>query len=361
MPGSRISRSRAMPARSRRCDPLRKKRRDAPPDLAGFEIERLGAPDAAGRVHDDEKARSRGQGRIQGGVRKASDVVQTGDAARQRETLRLRAVGIDGELRAAIGQRRQHRVEPADFLFRRHRSRRHIAGSGAEFDDVGALGRETAGMCNGRGRVEKPAPVGKRIGGDVDDTDQKGARHCSLSPARSHPGRLRSRIAPTDSASAKTSSFSTSTRTRPTRGSAKHASQTRAANPSHRSIWPECGDLADRGDDLLVIDDAAAIVAGKPGLWCRGQRDRDPHPLLPAMLGAADADAAHQHEVAHDDRIALVLWRTRQVHRRFRGAAISGKKLVGSSRSRTSILCPKTGSGSQVSAPESRRSVPSPL
>src|SRR5689334_22830875 len=68
---------------------------------------------------------------------------------------------------------------------------------------------------------------------------------------------------------------------------------------------PGTGDLTDRGHDLLVIDDAAAVLAGVGGLRCRGQLDRDAHPLQPLTFDAAHPDAAQQHEVAHHDDVAV--------------------------------------------------------
>jgi hypothetical protein len=69
------------------------------------------------------------------------------------------------------------------------------------------------------------------------------ARHRSelsrIHPGGVQAGRARSRVAPTPSASGKTSSFSTETRTSATRGSAKQIVQTRSAKPSHKSICPE--------------------------------------------------------------------------------------------------------------------------
>src|SRR5207248_289028 len=65
------------------------------------------------------------------------------------------------------------------------------------------------------------------------------------------------------------------------------------------------GDLPNGGDHMLVIDDAAAVFAGKRRRRRRGQLDRDPYPLRPVALGAADADAAHQHQPADDHRVAI--------------------------------------------------------
>src|SRR5438876_564985 len=67
----------------------------------------------------------------------------------------------------------------------------------------------------------------------------------------------------------------------------------------------ESGDLADRPHDLLVIDDAPAVLAGEAGVGRRGQLDRNAYPLRAVALGAADPDAAHQDKAAHDDRVAL--------------------------------------------------------
>ena len=98
------------------------------------------------------------------------------------------------------------------------------------------------------------------------------------------PGRVRSRIAPTPSASGNTSSFSTHTRTRSTRGSAKHALADPLGEALAQIDMAGCSDFADRGDDLLVIDDAAAVFAGKDSGGGRGQIDRDAHPLLALAL-----------------------------------------------------------------------------
>ena len=67
---------------------------------------------------------------------------------------------------------------------------------------------------------------------------------------------------------------------------------------------PGTGDLADRGDDFLVIDDPPAVVAGKRGPRRRGQVHRDANALLLLTLAPTDADAAHQHEAPHSDGIA---------------------------------------------------------
>src|SRR5713226_7927669 len=50
--------------------------------------------------------------------------------------------------------------------------------------------------------------------------------------------------------------------------------KTRIADPGRKALaqidMPGRGDLADRRDDFLVIDDAPAVLAGKTGILCRG-------------------------------------------------------------------------------------------
>ncbi len=65
------------------------------------------------------------------------------------------------------------------------------------------------------------------------------------------------------------------------------------------------GYLADRCDDLFVIDDAAPVFAGNGGCSGRCQVDRHSHPLLVLALPPADADAAHQHQAAHRDGVGV--------------------------------------------------------
>src|SRR5262249_39292917 len=68
---------------------------------------------------------------------------------------------------------------------------------------------------------------------------------------------------------------------------------------------PCAPDLADRGDDFLVIDDPPAVVAGKRGARSCNQVDRDANALLLLAFAPANTDAAHQHEPAHGDGIAV--------------------------------------------------------
>ena len=63
------------------------------------------------------------------------------------------------------------------------------------------------------------------------------------------------------------------------------------------------GYLADRCNDLFIIDDAAPVFARNGGYSGRCQVDRHPHPLLVLALTPADADAAHQHQAPHRDGI----------------------------------------------------------
>src|SRR5438132_4851108 len=65
------------------------------------------------------------------------------------------------------------------------------------------------------------------------------------------------------------------------------------------------GDLADRRHDLFVIDDAAPVFMRIGGVRRRGQLDRDAHALQPVAFDPANPDAAQQHEIAHDDGIAV--------------------------------------------------------
>src|SRR5882724_794801 len=53
------------------------------------------------------------------------------------------------------------------------------------------------------------------------------------------------------------------------------------------------GDLADRGNDLLVIDDPPTVVTREGGGGRRDQIDRDPNALFLLTLAPTDADAAH--------------------------------------------------------------------
>src|SRR5712691_12441068 len=59
--------------------------------------------------------------------------------------------------------------------------------------------------------------------------------------------------------------------------------KTRIADPGGKALaqidMPGRGDMADRRDDFLVIDDAPAVLAGNAGVLCRGQLDRNAHPL----------------------------------------------------------------------------------
>jgi hypothetical protein len=55
---------------------------------------------------------------------------------------------------------RDHRIEPADFLLRRHGLGRDVAGGGAQFDDVGAAGDEPACLGDRRHQVEIAPAVG---------------------------------------------------------------------------------------------------------------------------------------------------------------------------------------------------------
>src|SRR5205085_8281308 len=66
-------------------------------------------------------------------------------------------------------------------------------------------------------------------------------------------------------------------------------------------------DLSNGRDYMLVVDHTAAVLAGKGRLGTRGQVDRDPHPLRPVALGAADADAAQHDQPADDHRVAIAL------------------------------------------------------
>ena len=65
---------------------------------------------------------------------------------------------------------------------------------------------------------------------------------------------------------------------------------------------PGARDLADRRDDLLVIDHAPAVLA-RDGV-ARHEFDRDADPLLALALARAYADAARQNETAYGDRVS---------------------------------------------------------
>ena len=67
---------------------------------------------------------------------------------------------------------------------------------------------------------------------------------------------------------------------------------------------PRARDLADRRDDLLVIDHAPTVLA-QDGV-ARHELDRDADPLLALALARAYADAARQNEPAYGDRVSGV-------------------------------------------------------
>ena len=273
MPGSRISRSRAMPARSR--PPIRSAKN------ASMRRQTSPARDRAARARPTPPAacmttsrHAPRPGRDRSPGRESPDVVQIRDAARQRETLRLRAVQY--RPRAACRCRpapSMHRVEPADFLVRRNRLGRDIAGRGAEFDDIGAVGGE-------RGAHARSPPPGSR---NRPPSENKSAVMLTMPTSSGPPARTRHHSARAGCVRGsrrpprhrrKTSSFSTSTRT----CADPRIGETGVADPRGKALaqidMAGRGDLADRGDDFLVIDDAAAVVAGKR----RPRRSRSARP-----------------------------------------------------------------------------------
>src|SRR6266567_994274 len=72
---------------------------------------------------------------------------------------------------------------------------------------------------------------------------------------------------------------------------------------------PGARDFADHGDDLLVIDNAPAVLSGK-SVGCH-QIDRDANALRVLALTRADPDAGHQDKPAHGDRVAGIRYRRR--------------------------------------------------
>ena len=66
---------------------------------------------------------------------------------------------------------------------------------------------------------------------------------------------------------------------------------------------PGAGNLTDRGDDLLIIDNPPAVVPGNCGGCCRDQVNRNTNALPLLALAPAYADAAHQDEAADSDRV----------------------------------------------------------
>ena len=237
MPGSRISRSREMPARSRlrsvrqrtqRCAAGPRRLRDRAARPARRRQPRASQP--AGMPRSPRPDRS--PGRKSRGCRSDTRRRATArNAASPRCKYRRRAAF---RFRTA---RVEHRIEPADFLVGRNRPCRHVAGSGAEFDDIGSVGGQPARLCDGRRGIKKPATIGKQISGNIDDTNQQGAdwrggRHLRPAAAAFHDRADQLRLGEDveffnrdpDMADARIT---------------KHASQTRAAKPSHRSIWPD--------------------------------------------------------------------------------------------------------------------------
>ncbi len=85
--------------------------------------------------------------------------------------------------------------------------------------------------------------------------------------------------------------------------------KTRIADPRGKPLaqidMAGADDLADRRHDLFVIDDAAAVLMRIGGFRRRGQLDRNAHALQPVAFGPANPDAAQQHEIAHDDGVAV--------------------------------------------------------
>ena len=110
----------------------------------------------------------------------------------------------------------------------------------------------------------------------------------------------RSISTPTLAASAKTSSFSTRTRTERTRSSCE-ADRRDLFGQRFQQLDVAAGDDgADRVGDPLVADDVGQIVVQVPVL-AHGQIEVDPHPLLTDLLVPMHADLAGQHEVADED------------------------------------------------------------
>src|SRR5216684_3589061 len=72
---------------------------------------------------------------------------------------------------------------------------------------------------------------------------------------------------------------------------------------------PGGGDFTDCRDDLLVIDDAPAVLS-REGVG-RHQIDRDADALRVLALTRADPDAGHQDEPAHRDSVAGIRYRRR--------------------------------------------------
>ncbi len=87
--------------------------------------------------------------------------------------------GIDRDRHAERRSRGQDRLEPRALFLDGDRAHAAI-GPGrfrADVDDVGAFGDESPRMLDGRGWIEEPAAVGKRIRRDVENAhDQRPAR-----------------------------------------------------------------------------------------------------------------------------------------------------------------------------------------
>src|SRR5579884_3951174 len=277
-------------------------------DIQGFPEPALYPELAAARcrlvvMHADEPAARRGQFGIERGLGETLDIVEIGGAAGDREALHLRREAVDRDRRAVGGERRHDRIEPADFLGRIDRRRSGVAGGGAEIDDVGAGGDEGAGMGDGGGRVEIAPAVGEGIFGDVDDAEKDRLRHGSERTAQLEDGadafRVRIDVELFDPYAHPLD---------------PRIAQAGGADPLGKALaqsdMPGAGDLPDRGDDPVIIDDAAAILPRPHGGGRGGPGDSldgNPDPLLFLALLGGDADAGKHDEPAHGHGIARPL------------------------------------------------------
>ena len=100
MPGSRISRSRAMPARLERREPAFEEGDNAVEDVGrGLVVAPSAGPSLLHRMHHDQLRVGRGERRVELGMRKAVNVVEIIDALRKRPALVSGAEAVDRERR----------------------------------------------------------------------------------------------------------------------------------------------------------------------------------------------------------------------------------------------------------------------
>ena len=104
------------------------------------------------------------------------DVVDHRCARRDRFAHQLGLSRIDGYRHGAAGKLLEHRQHASALLLERDAARARTRRFAADVDEVGAFVHQPARVGERRARGGETAAVGKRIGSDIDDPHDKGAR-----------------------------------------------------------------------------------------------------------------------------------------------------------------------------------------